>query len=649
MKMKTGFYNSLISILLIVLIIPGLMPEIITAADENDTGNNSTVNELPDLIIEDLSFDPVNPEPGQTVTITATVKNQGTASSGVTDVAYYSDGSYIGKSEVPEIEAGQNRQISLSWEPETEGTLEMAAKVDEEYLVEESNDENNQRTAILTVIENLLPENPLPDLIIEDIVSGSSAPQVGNLLNITLKVKNQGTASSEAVMARYYINGAAGQEDIYVRPLSAGEGASVAFSLTPNKEGQMEVRGLVDSGTAVYESDETNNGYTKIVNILAMPPDLTIESLSVNPEAPEPGENITFTVTVKNNGPGNSSRCELKYNINGINETSSGQITVPALSTGGTSTSTFFWTPTVEGQIEVKLTVDSGAVIREKDETNNEFTKIVNVAKTSSGGSSGSDSDSGSGSGSGSSSKSKSSSGGGAGGGSPEPASNVKVKELSQVFITSGKFVKFEFINNATAIISLSFDSKKTVGKTTTIVEMLKNKSTLTPDAPEGEIYSYLNIWVGNGGYGSDEDNLENAVINFRVEKSWMQDKSINKSSIILNRYSDKKWNELTTSLSGEDNKYLYFKAESPGFSPFAITGYNDIEENIEGNKTLTGKSIKGTLKGLEDEGKSILDKGVGNEGRRTTKPMGKAKILMAISLPLLMILIEYFILKKKL
>ncbi len=386
MKMKTGFYNSLISILLIVLIIPGLMPEIITAADENDTGNNSTVNEFPDLIIEDLSFNPVNPEPGQTVTITATIKNQGTASSGVTDVAYYSDGNSIGKSEVPEIVAGQSRQISLLWNLGTEGTVEMTAKVDEENLVVESNDENNQRTATLTVIEN-----PLPDLIIEDIVPGSSAPQVGNLLNIALKIKNQGTAPSEAVMVRYYIDGVAGQ-DINVSPLPAEESTSVVFSLTPDKEGQIEIGGLIDSGTAVYESNETNNGLTKKVNILAIPPDLTIESLSVNPEAPEPGENITFAVTVKNNGPGSSSRCELKYNIKGINETSSGQTTVPALSAGGTSPITFFWTPTVEGQIEVKLTVDSGTVIREKDETNNELTKTVNVTKSSSGESSGSDS-----------------------------------------------------------------------------------------------------------------------------------------------------------------------------------------------------------------------------------------------------------------
>ena len=43
--------------------------------------------------------------------------------------------------------------------------------------------------------------------------------------------------------------------------------------------------------------------------------------------------------------------------------------------------------------------------------------------------------------------------------------------------------------------------------------------------------------------------NIENAVVCFKVEKSWIQDKKIDQSSIILNRYSDKKWNQLPTSL----------------------------------------------------------------------------------------------------
>ncbi len=73
------------------------------------------------------------------------------------------------------------------------------------------------------------------------------------------------------------------------------------------------------------------------------------------------------------------------------------------------------------------------------------------------------------------------SSGGSSGGagGSPEPQSNVQAKELSQTFVLSGKAAKFDFPQKATPVVSVSIDSKKTAGKTTTIAEMLKGKSTL--------------------------------------------------------------------------------------------------------------------------------------------------------------------------
>ena len=160
----------------------------------------------------------------------------------------------------------------------------------------------------------------------------------------------------------------------------------------------------------------------------------------------------------------------------------------------------------------------------------------------------------------------------GGGGGSPEPARNVEVKELSQVFITNGKPIQFDFTKNATCVVSVGFDAKKTVGKTTTIVEQLKNKSTLVSNLSEGEVYKYFNVWAGNGGYASSK-NIENPVICFKVEKSWLQNKNVDQDSIILNRYSNKTWEQLPVSLSKEDSKYLYFTADVPGYSFFAITG----------------------------------------------------------------------------
>ena len=172
---------------------------------------------------------------------------------------------------------------------------------------------------------------------------------------------------------------------------------------------------------------------------------------------------------------------------------------------------------------------------------------------------------------------------------------NLKVmlglKRFHRPFITSGNTVKFDFPQKATPVLYLSFDSQKTAGKTTTIVEMLKGKSTLVTGLPSGEVYKYLNIWVGNGGFG-DSNNIANAVINFKVEKNWIKDKSIGQSSITLNRYSDKKWNQLSTNLSGEDDKYLYFTAKTSGFSSFAITGNSTAKENKDGIKSENNESV---------------------------------------------------------
>jgi PGF-pre-PGF domain-containing protein len=207
------------------------------------------------------------------------------------------------------------------------------------------------------------------------------------------------------------------------------------------------------------------------------------------------------------------------------------------------------------GTYTVNLTVSNGNSTASK-------TATINVLQTSSGG--------------GGSSKSS-----GGGGGSPEPASNVQIKELSQTQVTNGKTIKFDFTRNVTCIMSVTFDAKKTAGKTTGNVEMLKEKSTLVSPLFSGEIYKFFNIWIGNAGFASPI-NIANPVINFKVEKAWIKDKNIDSSSITLNRYSDKKWEQIPASLAGEDNNYLYFSAKTPGFSFFGITGKAIPKEPIE-------------------------------------------------------------------
>ncbi len=239
------------------------------------------------------------------------------------------------------------------------------------------------------------------------------------------------------------------------------------------------------------------------------------------------------------------------------------------------------------GEYPVTLTVSNEYGI-------NSATKTIIVEEASSSGDDSDDSDDSDDGGSSHSSGGSSHSSGGVGA-SPEPQSNVEAKEISQTFISNGNLAEFDFPQNATPVMNISFDSKKTVGKTTTIAEMLKNQSTLVSEPPSDEVYKFINIWVGSSGYATPT-NIENAVVYFKVENSWIQDKGIDQSSIILDRYNDTKWNELPTTLLSEDNEYLYFAAETPGFSPFAITGKSvakqtDVKPEIKDNKEDTGST----------------------------------------------------------
>jgi PGF-pre-PGF domain-containing protein len=178
-----------------------------------------------------------------------------------------------------------------------------------------------------------------------------------------------------------------------------------------------------------------------------------------------------------------------------------------------------------------------------------------------------------------SSSSSGSSSGGGGGGGgggsTGETYANIAVKEVDSVFVNKGSHVVYGFNNEGNAISMIEFDSKKNSGSIQTIVEVLKDTSALVDADAPGEIYQHMNIWVGKVGFAT-ENNVENMLITFKVERSWLNDSNVPAESVILYRYSDNIWNKLPTTITREDDEYVYFETETPGFSPFAISGESE-------------------------------------------------------------------------
>ncbi|MGB9940840.1 TIGR04279 domain-containing protein [Methanosarcina sp.] len=158
----------------------------------------------------------------------------------------------------------------------------------------------------------------------------------------------------------------------------------------------------------------------------------------------------------------------------------------------------------------------------------------------------------------------------------PESEENVYSKEQCKQFINSGSHIKFGFTEENTCVNYLKFNSKKTTESTIAIVEELREKSALVTTKPEGEIYSYINIQVGDNDFAKP-DSLEDAIVGFKVSKDWIAENHISTDSIVLQHCSGKLWNPLPTKKISEDKNYVYFEAETPSFSPFAITARKNI------------------------------------------------------------------------
>lgn len=89
-----------------------------------------------------------------------------------------------------------------------------------------------------------------------------------------------------------------------------------------------------------------------------------------------------------------------------------------------------------------------------------------------------------------------------------------------------------------------------------------------------GTVYKYISVTKQN----IDDENVKAAAINFKVEKSWLSDNSIDKADIVLNRFTTQ-WDELDTSIASENDQYVHYSAVTPGFSYFTISAKAVVEE----------------------------------------------------------------------
>ena len=158
---------------------------------------------------------------------------------------------------------------------------------------------------------------------------------------------------------------------------------------------------------------------------------------------------------------------------------------------------------------------------------------------------------------------------------------NIQYVETTQVNMDNSQKVTVDVKNDNSVVNNIYFESTTDSGKAKVVIEDLKDDTSLV-EKPTGDIYKSFNIWIDS----DNANDIEDAAVNFKVEKTWLQANSLDKSSIVLNMYDNDKWVAVPITITGQDSTYVYFTAEVSEYSTFAITS-----KTITVDNTLTSTS----------------------------------------------------------
>lgn len=109
----------------------------------------------PDLVVEALSWSPMDPAAGESLDLSVVVRNQGKVrASGSIQVSYFVDGQFIGAGREVDLDVGAKKsgfKLPQGWRVPHGGSFEVRAVVDEIQTIPEENELNNARSRTLSV------------------------------------------------------------------------------------------------------------------------------------------------------------------------------------------------------------------------------------------------------------------------------------------------------------------------------------------------------------------------------------------------------------------------------------------------------------------------------------------------------------------
>ncbi|GIF68311.1 hypothetical protein Ais01nite_63460 [Asanoa ishikariensis] len=215
----------------------------------------------PDLVVDSVSWSPASPNESSAITLSATVRNAGTAAAGATTVNFSLGGLVVGSANVGGLAVGASQTVTFNAGTRSQGSYAVTAVVDPSNTIIEQNDANNSATASSQLV---VAQAPGPDLQVTGVTNNPSNPAVGAAVSFTVSVNNRGTTTAAASVTRVSVGSTTLNTN--TGTIAAGATATVAVSGTwTATSGGATITATADATNVVAETNETNNTRTQAI------------------------------------------------------------------------------------------------------------------------------------------------------------------------------------------------------------------------------------------------------------------------------------------------------------------------------------------------------------------------------------------------
>jgi PGF-pre-PGF domain-containing protein len=363
---------------------------------------------------------------------------------------------------------------------------------------------------------------------------------------LTVSVTNQQSQAQSSVTAELQGSWFTGDTTSQViSSINSGEAKSLDYSITPNTAGSYDVC-VNMGGTCTAECTQVTVNSEADISVVSLVPSVTSFTAS---------QAFTVSATIQNSGTATAgSTTGITATLSDTNSkctiTDAAQ-TVGTL--GGSSSSSVSWSVVAPTTGTCAFSLDVSGSPGGTDAS----TTSASLATTTTAASSSGDSPSSSG-------------GGSAGGSVASTPDGTKVStttgksEITIPSISDGDNIGVDIDDPIeTGVRRITFVS--TSSKANISITVSKLDTTDKP-VPEQDVVQYIEISTEN----ITDSDISSGTITFQVKKTWLSDNGFAEDEITLLRYTNG-WDPLATKKDGEDATNVYYLADTPGFSVFAI------------------------------------------------------------------------------